>query len=72
MSELGKHRAIIHVSIEVHPLVEKTGECDGHMVPNTKLKEYNIKLHELFSIDGDNLHFCLLKVREKLDQLKAK
>lgn len=70
MDESVKHRAVLSISLEVHPIIEKTGECSGHPISLAKLKEYGIKSQSLKKVDGNNLHECLMNLKEKLEGLK--
>lgn len=60
-----KHKAVIMVTIEVHPVNEKE-ECTGKIVPSEKLSEYSLKRSQLKIIEGFDEHDCLLKVKEWL------
>jgi hypothetical protein len=62
-------RAILNVQIEVHNL-EKNGECSGKIASMDKLKEYGLMFKRLYKLDGDNLHFCLMKLKEIMDNFK--
>lgn len=66
MDDNSKHRAILNLQFEVHPL-SKNGECDGHIVSTAKLKEYGLNPRKLYKLDAENLHFLLLKLKEILD-----
>lgn len=64
-----KHRAILNISFEIHPL-SKNGECNGHIVPASKLKEYDLKSKRLYKLDGENLNFLLSKLKEILNNFQ--
>ena len=69
MEENLKHRCILNIDLEIHPLA-KSGECDGHIVSKDKFKEYGIKSKAIYKLDGENLHFLLIKLKELLEQFK--
>jgi hypothetical protein len=64
MDETQKFRCVYQVQLEVHQL-EPNGMCDGHLVPNSKLSEYGLKSIFTGKIDGNTLHDCLTKIKEK-------
>lgn len=69
MNETNKHCAIINLELECHELLP-TGECSGHIIPRSKLKEYNIVPKKLYRLNAENLNTLLLKLKEILDQFK--
>lgn len=69
MNEAKKFKAILHVTLEVHP-VDQNNQCTGHIVPSAKLAEYGLKAQKLFYIEGQDLHHTLMNVKEKLEQIK--
>lgn len=65
-----RHKAVILLNIEVHPVDERTQECTAKTVSPDKLKEYNIKSKQIVCIEGFDEHDCLLKVKNWLESTK--
>lgn len=67
--ESKRHRAVLNVKIEVHELLS-SGECAGRPVRLSEHPGYNLRPSMLFSVDGETLHQCLLKLKEKLENIR--
>jgi hypothetical protein len=63
MDDTKPFRAVFQVNLEIFGL-ESNGQCDGHLVPNSKLREYNLKPVFTGKVDGQTLHECLMKLKE--------
>jgi hypothetical protein len=68
MSTTEKHKAIIHLRIEVHDVLP-TGECSGKPLKLNQYPEYGLKHSMLIAIDGYDRHDCLQKLKNKLEEL---
>lgn len=69
MDENQKFRCVLNIQFEIHPL-EKTGECSGKIIPESKINEYGLKSKKLYKLDGENLHFVLLELKQILEKLQ--
>jgi hypothetical protein len=64
MDDTKPFRCVMQIQLEVFGL-EPNGQCDGHLVPISKLKEYGLKPVFTGKCDGQTLHECLMKLKEK-------
>ncbi len=65
-----KHRAVILLNIEVHPLNDD-GACSGQSVSNQILKDSGVSRYTTVSVDGFDLDDCLRKLKEKISEFRA-
>lgn len=69
MADNPPYRAVVYLNLEVHPL-DSNGECSGRIVSLSKLAEYSLKDRMLLKIDGFDMHDCLMKLKNKIEEFK--
>lgn len=65
MMESRPHRCIMHLLLEVYPLLN-TSECDSKVVNIKHLKDKDIKSSYILFVDGNDLEECLDNLKKKL------
>lgn len=65
-----KHRAILHVKLEVHSLLD-SNECSGYLVEQEELQQFGLKPRMIFAIDGPTKEECLRFLSLKLKELNS-
>lgn len=65
---VNKHRAVLNIRLEVHEVLP-TGECAGRPVKLSEFPDYKLRPAMVVAVDGHDLHNCLLKLKEKLEEL---